>query len=270
MVSTTEFCLLGPLLVRVNGIVKPVQPGKQRAVLATLLLDANRIVSVDELAKTLWWSAPPPSAKVTIQNYVKRLRHALGEVGGARISTQPHGYRISVDSHELDLLQFEDLLAAARSCIRSTSWADAVLKASSALALWRDQALADVESDLLARRDVPRLAELRMQAAEMRIEAELHLGRQAEAIGELRQLVAASPLWERLYALLMLALYYDGRPADALAAYQQARRVLVDELGTEPGVELRRLHQQILSLNPVLSAPPAPWLVAVGLGGGTP
>jgi DNA-binding SARP family transcriptional activator len=267
MVPTMEFCLLGPLLVRADGVVRPVQPGKQRVVLATLLLDANRIVSVDELAQTLWWSAPPPSAKVTIQNYVKRLRHALGEVGGARISTQPHGYRISVASDELDLLRFEGLLAAARCCIRNASWVDAIGKASAALALWRDQALADVESDLLARRDVPRLAELRLQAAEVRIEAELHVGRQAEAIGELRQLIAASPFWERLYALLMLALYYDGRPADALAVYQQARRVLADELGTAPGIELRRLHQQILSVNPALSAPAAPWLVEVGSAG---
>ncbi len=267
MVPKMEFGLLGPLLVRVNAIAKPVQPGKQRTVLAALLLDANRIVSVDELAEILWWSAPPPSAKVTIQNYVKRLRHALGEAGGARISTQPRGYRMSVDPGELDVLRFEALLAAARTAIRNVSWADAVGKASSALALWRDEALADVESEFLAQRDVPRLAEMRLQAAEMRIEAELHLGRQAEVIGELRQLIAANPFWERLYALLMLALYYDGRAPDALAVYQHARRLLVEELGTEPGTELRELHQQILSLNPALSAPAAPWLAAVASGG---
>lgn len=267
MVLRMEFCLLGPLLVRADGTVMPVQPGKQRALLAALLLDANRIVSVDELAETLWGSTPPPSARVTIQNYVKRLRHALGEVGGARISTQPRGYRIRVDPGELDISRFEALLAAARSAIRNASWVDAAAQAGAALALWRDEALADVESELLAQREVPRLTEMRLQAAEVRINADLHLGRQADVIGELRQLVAASPLWERLYALLMLALYYDGRPAEALAVYQQARRLLLNELGTEPGSELRKLHQQILGLNPVLPAPEVRGLAAVGSAG---
>lgn len=264
-----EFCLLGPLLVRAGGVVMPVRPGKQRALLAALLLDANRIVSVDELTETLWGSMPPPSARVTIQNYVKRLRHALGEAGGARISTQPRGYRIAVNPGELDILRFEALLAAAWSAIRNASWVDAAAKAGAALALWRDEALADVESELLAQREIPRLTEMRLQAAEVRINADLHLGRQAEVIGELRQLVAASPLWERLHALLMLALYHDGRPAEALAVYQQARRLLVNEIGTEPGSELRKLHQQILGLNPILPASETRWLTAAGSGATT-
>ncbi len=265
MALRMDFCLLGPLLVRADGIVMPVRPGKQRALLAALLLDANRIVSVDKLAEILWGSAPPPSTRVTIQNYVKRLRHALGEVGRARITTQPRGYRIKVDPGELDVMQFEALLAAALSAIRNASWGTASAKAGAALALWRDEALVDVESELLAQREVPRLTEMRLQAAEARIYADLRLRRHADVIGELRQLITVSPLWERLYALLMLALYYNGRPAEALDVYQQARRQLVDELGAEPGSELRKVHQQILSFNPDLSAPEARWPGPVNL-----
>jgi DNA-binding SARP family transcriptional activator len=160
-----------------------------------------------------------------------------------------------VNPGELDVSRFEALLSASRTASRIGGWEHAAANAAAALALWRDEALADVESDLLIQRDVPRLAEMRMQAAALRVDADLHLGRYADVISELRQLIAVSPLWEHLHAQLMLALYSDGRPAEALAAYQHIRRVLVEELGTEPGTELRELHQQILSLNPVQLAP---------------
>jgi DNA-binding SARP family transcriptional activator len=263
-----EFCLLGPLLVRCDGVIFPVQRGKQRTVLAALLLDANRIVSVDELAGTLWGDRPPPSAHVTIQNYVKRLRQALGHAGRARITTQPRGYRIGVDPGELDVSRFEALLTASRTASRAGSWDQAAAQAAAALALWRDEALADVESDVLIQREVPRLAEMRLQAATLRIDADLHLGRYADVISELRQLITVSPLSERLHAQLMLALYSDGRPAEALAAYQHVRRVLVEELGTEPGMELRELHRQILSLNPVQLASEVSRLSPVGSNSG--
>jgi DNA-binding SARP family transcriptional activator len=244
-----EFGLLGPLLVRCDGMILPVHRGNERTVLAALLVEANRIVSVDELAETLWGDRPPRSARVTTQNYVKRLRQALGHAGHDRITTQPRGYRITVNPGELDVARFEGLLAAARTAVRAGSWDRAAEQASAALALWRDEPLADVESELLAQREVPRLVEMRMQAVAIRIDADLHLGRYADVISELRQLIAVSPLWERLHALLMVALYSDGRPAEALAAYRDARRVLAEELGTEPGVELRELHQQILSFD---------------------
>lgn len=263
-----EFFLLGPLLVRADGIALSVTPGKERAVLAALLLNANRIVSVDELAETLWGSAPPPSARVTIQNYVKRLRRALGEIGGTRISTHAGGYRVRVDRGELDVSRFEALLRTAQSAVRNAAWAEASASASAALALWRDKALADVDSVLLAQRYASRLTEMRLQATVSRIEADLHLGRQAEVIGELRQLIAAHPLSERQHALLMLALYSDGRPAEALAVYRQARRLLIDELGIEPGNELRQLHQQILSRNQALPDPGIKRLAVVGSAGG--
>jgi len=258
-VTGLEFCLLGPLVVRCGEAVVPVPAGKQRAVLAALLLNANRVVAVEELAETLWGATPPPSARVTVQNYVVRLRKALGDESRSRIGTRPRGYVISVAAGELDMTRFDLLLGAARQAARDGSWETAAARARAALALWRGEPLADVESDLLALRDVPRLADLRLQALETGIDADLHLGRHAEVTGELRRLVAAHPLREHLHALLMLALYREGRQAEALAAYQAARGVLIEELGTEPGRELRRLHEQILAGDPGLDLSGPQW-----------
>jgi DNA-binding SARP family transcriptional activator/tetratricopeptide (TPR) repeat protein len=255
MATGMEFCLLGPLVVRSGGAEVPVPRGKQRAVLAALLLNADHIVSMDEFAEILWGPAPPPSARVTVQNHVKRLRQSLGEAGGSRISTRPHGYAIRVDSGELDVTDFEGRLAAARAAAQDNSWDIAAAEGSAALTLWRGEPLADVDSELLALRDVPRLAELRLLALETRLDADVHRGRHSEVIGELRQLVAASPLRERLHALLMLALHRDGQQAEALAAYRAARRVLVAEVGIEPGPGLRKLHQQVLTACPALDFP---------------
>jgi len=210
------------------------------------------VVAVEELAATLWGTAPPPSARLTVQNYVLRLRKALGDADRSRIRTQPPGYVISVAAGELDLTRFEVLLGAARQAARGRSWDTAAAQARAALALWRGEPLADVESDLLAVRELPRLADLRLQALETRIDADLHLGQHAEVTGELRQLVDAHPLREHLHALLMLALYRDGRQAEALAEYQAARRILTEELGVEPGRELQGLHEQVLAADPVL------------------
>jgi DNA-binding SARP family transcriptional activator/Tfp pilus assembly protein PilF len=255
MATGTEFCLLGPLTVRFSGTVLPVARGKQRALLAALLLNANRVVSLDELADTLWASEPPASARVTVQNYIKRLRQALAATGEARISTQPGGYLMSVANGELDVTRFEALLSASCAAAREAAWQTAASQAGAALSLWRGEPLADVPSELLAQRQVPRLAELRMQALQARIEADLHLGRHAELVGELWQLTGAHPLREHLNALLMLALYRGGRQAEALAAYADARKVLITELGSEPGPELRELHQRILTADPALAVP---------------
>ena len=252
MATEMDFCLLGPLAVRCGGAMITVLPGKQRVVLATLLLNAGRPVRLDDLAEALWTSAPPPSGAVAVQNYVMRLRRALGEVGRDRIITQPRGYLIRVDAGELDVSRFEVLLAATRAAAKDRSWDQAAMRAREALELWRGEPLADVDSDVLAAREVPRLTELRLQALEIRLDADLHQGRHAEVIGELRQLAGAHPLRERLHSLLMLALYRDGRQAEALAAYLQARQVLVEELGTEPGAGLRELHQQVLTGDPAL------------------
>jgi DNA-binding SARP family transcriptional activator len=265
-----EFCLLGPLLVRQGGVVTPVTREKERAVLAALLLGAGRPVSLDELTETLWGSRPPQSARVTLQNYVRRLRKALADPGGSRISTLPHGYLMSVASDELDVSRFEALHNAARDAAREGAWELAAAQLRAALSLWRGEPLADVSSQLLALREVPRLTEMRLQAVEARINADLHLGSHGEVIGELRQLASVHPLRERLHALLMLALYRDGQQAEALAAYQRARRVLIDELGAEPGPELRRLEHQILTADPALETlPPLPAHSGPGLSSPT-
>jgi DNA-binding SARP family transcriptional activator/Tfp pilus assembly protein PilF len=250
-----EFCLLGPLIVRSGGAVVPIRQAKQRVLLAALLLAADRVVPVDALAEALWGSATPPSAQNTVRNYVKRLRDALGEAGRVRISSQPRGYLMRVSPDELDIRRFEVLLESAREAVRNGSWIRAADQASAALLLWRGEALADIDSDLLRQREVSRLAEMRLYAEEIRINAAVHLGRQAEVIGELRQHVSVNPLRERFHALLMLALYRDGRQAEALAAYQYAYRVLADELAAEPGIELRELHHRILTGEVAFGAP---------------
>ena len=254
MATGMEFGLLGPLTVRRGEMESPVPPGKQRVVLAALLLNANRLVGLNELAEALWGPRPPASARATMQNYVMRLRKSLGE---SRIATRPGGYLISVDRGELDVSRFETLLGSAREAGRDGLWEQAAGQAEAALALWRGEPLADVDSDLLALRERPRLTELRLQALETRIDADLHLGRASDVVGELRHLAGAHPLRERFHGLLMLALYRDGRQGEALAAYQDARRVLIDELGTEPGADLRELHQRILTADPALETPEA-------------
>lgn len=243
--------------MRIGGVMVSVQKGKQRAVLAALLLKPGRAVSLDELAETLWGPDPPPSARVTIQNYVMRLRKALGDGGSPRISTLSSGYAIQVEPGELDITRFEDLLGAATSAAREGRWQDAAERARSAVSLWRGDPLADVGSELLADREVPRLAEMRLRALETGHDADLNLGRHADVITGLRQLAACHPLRERLHAQLMLALCRDGRQAEALAAYQHARQVLIEELGTGPGPGLRELHQQILTGDPALVLPQA-------------
>jgi DNA-binding SARP family transcriptional activator len=267
-----EFCLLGPLMVRRGTAPVTVPRGKQRVILAMLLLNAGRVVRLEELAETLWASGPPPSGPVAVQNHVMRLRNALGDAGRGRIVTQPRGYLIRVEAGELDASRFETLLRAAREAAGDRSWDQAATHAREALRLWRGDPLADVDSELLTARAAPRLAELRLQTLEIRIDADLHRGQHAQVIVELQQLADAYPLRERLHGQLMLALYRDGRQAEALAAYQQARRALVEELGTEPGPELRQLHQQILAADPALArtASAAPAVVAAAPGGPAP
>jgi DNA-binding SARP family transcriptional activator len=247
MTAAMEFGLLGPVLVRRGDAELPVAAGKQRAVLAALLLAAGRVVPADELAGVLWGGAPPASARVSVQNYVARLRQALGEAGRARIQTRPGGYRIQVEAGELDVARFEDLARAARAAARDGSWDEAAGLARSALAQWRGEPLADAGSELLLAREAPRLTELRRQVLATRLEADLQAGRLDEVIAELRVLTVDFPLRERLHGLLMLALARAGRPGDALAAYGRARRALVAELGAEPGAELQRLHQLVLA-----------------------
>ncbi len=251
-----EFGLLGPLMVRRGESTVPIPAGHQRLLLAALLLKANQVMSADELAELLWAADLPATARKTLHNYVKRLRHALGDTDHSRIATQPEGYLISVGSGELDVTQFAALHGQARVSARRGAWPLASAQLRSALALWRGEALTDVPCDPLLTQERLLLGEMRVQALEDRIDADLHVGLHDEVIVELRKLASAEPLRERLHALLMLALYRAGRRADSLAVYRDARRVLVSELAIEPGVELRQLHERIQRADPALALQP--------------
>jgi DNA-binding SARP family transcriptional activator len=246
-----EFGLLGPLLVRAEERSIAISAGKQRVLLAALLLAVNQVVAIDKLAEALWQGSPPETARVTLQNYIMRLRHTLGPTGYERIVSRPAGYLIEVRRGELDVAQFAELQSAGIVAARAGAWESASSQLAAALRLWRGQPLADVQSPLLVA-EVPRLAEMRLAALESRIDADLHLGRHREVTAELAALAAAEPLRERVHELLMLALYRSGQQAAALAAYRQARRRLVDELGVEPGPALRELNQRILQSDPTL------------------
>ena len=268
MQTRVEFCLLGPLIVRSGDGVLPIPHGKQRILLAVLLAHAGEVIPVDELAELLWEGRPPLSARVTLQNYVKRLRQALGPAGQARLRTHRPGYLMEAGADEVDLLRFDARCGAGHAAARRGDWAGAAAQLRAALSLWRGQPFGGVPSGPLALAEGPRLEEMRIDALEARIDAEMHLGGHSEVITELRHLIAAQRLRERPRSLLMLALYRAGRPAEALAEYRDARRTLVQELGLEPGPRLRQLHQQILSADPGLdlaaSGPRWPRAVAPG------
>jgi DNA-binding SARP family transcriptional activator len=246
-----EFGLLGPLLVRSGDAPVQVSAGKHRVLLAALLLQANQVVAAGDLASAIWQDSPPETVRATLQNYVMRLRRALGPAGYERILSRPAGYLIEIHPGELDVAQFAELQGSGLAAARADAWEDAAERLTSALQLWRGQPLADVPSALLEA-EVARLAEMRLVALETRIDAHLHLGRHQEVTAELAALATAEPLRERVHELLMVALYRSGRQAAALAAYQNARRHLVDELGIDPGPGLRELNQRILQADPAL------------------
>ncbi len=238
-----EFRLLGPVEVRGDdGERVPLGGRRPRALLALLLLNANRPVATDRLIDAVWGEAPPASVRGALQVHVHALRKALGR---DRIVTEPPGYLARVEEGELDADRFARLVEAG-------SFAEA-------LTLWRGPALADLASEDFARADAARLDEARLSAQEAHIAAELDAGRHDALAGELEALVAAHPHRERLRAQQMLALYRAGRQTDALAAYRDARAAL-DELGLEPSGELRSLEQRILrqdpDLLPAAAAPP--------------
>jgi DNA-binding SARP family transcriptional activator len=247
-----EFGLLGPLLVRDGAADLAVSAPRQRVLLAALLLKAGRVVGVDELAEALWADRPPRNAAGAIHTAVLRLRSTLGPAGAELVLTRPPGYLIDVGDEALDLLRFEVLAGSGQAAAAAGQWEQAAGALREALGLWRGEPLADVSSPLLRAREVPPLTERHLSVLASRIDADLNLGRHEEVAGELRQLAAAHPLRERFHAQLMLALYRAGRQAEALGAYQEARRLLAEELGVDPGPELRRLHQQILEADPVL------------------
>jgi DNA-binding SARP family transcriptional activator len=240
-----DFRLLGPLEVLEHDRVLALGGGRQRSLLAVLLLHANEVVSNDRLIDALWGQSPPPTAAKTVQVYVSRLRKELGE---GRLVTRAPGYLLTVERSELDLRRFEQLLGEAREADPASA-ADLLRRA---LALWRGPALADLAYEAFVQNEIARLEELRWAALEQRIDADLACGRHAELVGELEGLIAEHPLRERLRYQLMLALYRSSRQAEALDAYRTARRELAERLGLEPGEELKRLEQAILQHDPAL------------------
>jgi DNA-binding SARP family transcriptional activator len=244
--SHVEFRILGRLEVVDDGRVVPVERQRARAVLGFLLLHANEAVSAERLIDEVWGPEPTKSAAASLQNYVSHLRKALGrEV----LVTEAGGYVLRVDPERFDLTRFERLVADAR---RSAPQARAE-KLRAALALWRGPALEDLAFESFAQPEIRRLEELRLEATEERIDAELATGGGAELVGELETLIEQQPLRERLRGQLMRALYVTGRQADALEAYRDARRMLRDELGLDPSDELRELEQAILRHDPSLA-----------------
>jgi DNA-binding SARP family transcriptional activator/class 3 adenylate cyclase len=242
-----RFRLLGPL--EAYGESGPLALGghKQRMVLAVLLLNAERVVSTDQLLAALWDEEPPKTAATSLQNFISQLRKLLGH---ETLVTQPPGYVLRVPPQQIDVHLFADRVEAARTA----DPADRVDALRASLNLWRGPPLADFTYERFAESEIGRLDELRLAAIEQRIDAEIELGLHADVIGELEGLVAENPLRERLPFLLMLALYRSGRQAEALQVYQKARRTLLDELGLEPSPALQELHTSIIRQDSSLRA----------------
>lgn len=247
---TLELRVLGPLEARVAGASVELGPPKQRALLAHLLVRANEAVPVARLVDELWPEAPPEQAPHAIAVYVSRLRKVLGDP--ARLRGGLQAFELRLEPGELDLVRFRAHVAEARALLAEDP-AAAAARLRESLSLWRGRALADLGDETAVRDLVLELEEERLQATELRIEAELGEGRHAGLVPELERLLAEHPAREALYRQLMLALYRSGRQADGLEAFRRARRRLGDELGVEPGPALRELEAAILRQDPSLA-----------------
>jgi DNA-binding SARP family transcriptional activator len=250
-----EFRVLGPVEAIVDGRPVPLPAAKPRALLADLLLNRNRVVSVDRLVDDLWGEEPPETATKALQGYVSQLRKALG---ADRLLTKPPGYSLRVDDAELDLARFELFVREGRELLAAGDSKAAAKRFHEALDLWRGPPFAEFHAEPFARDAGARLEDARLAALEERIEADLALGRHARLVAELEQLVASEPLRERPRGQLMLALYRSGRQADALELYRKTRETLSEELGIEPSLELQELERRMLQHDPALERARAP------------
>ncbi|MGH3082927.1 MAG: ATP-binding protein [Gaiellaceae bacterium] len=261
-----EFHVLGPLEVVRQGRALQIGAGKQRALLAVLLLHANEVVSTDRLIDELWGARPPATAPKIVQGYVSQLRKAFAAqsdgdepASGGRdlLLTRAPGYVLRLEQGQLDVERFEALSAKGRAALAAGAAHDASNFLREALDLWRGPALADFAFDAFAQEEIARLEELHLATLEERIDADLALGRHADLVPELEALVGRHPLRERPRGQLMVALYRCGRQAEALQVYQETRRALVQELGLEPSRGLQELEQEILRQDSSLDLPPA-------------
>ncbi|HYY74448.1 MAG TPA: BTAD domain-containing putative transcriptional regulator, partial [Solirubrobacterales bacterium] len=258
-----EFRVLGPVEIVRNGVARRIGSPIQRTLLALLLMHANEVVSTDRIVDVLW-PDNPPEARRKLWFHVSKLRGMLQpggaeDVPGGMLGTGPTGYTLRIDLDRLDAARLERLTRSARAVLQDEP-ARAAELLRRALALWRGTPFADVLHEDAVSSEVARLDELRLEALEDRLEADLALGRAGELVPELEALVAEHPFREHLRAQLMLALYRAGRQAEALAAYRQARRTLVEEHGIEPSEGLRELHRRMLGHDPILAGrrPPPP------------
>jgi DNA-binding SARP family transcriptional activator/Tfp pilus assembly protein PilF len=270
-----KFRLLGPLEIRVDDDWRGIGAPKWRAVLAALLISSGHVVSTGTLISEVWGDDEPAKAANLVSIYVLRLRRLLGDKDGTVLVTRSPGYQLRLGPDDTDVQVFESMVRDGRRSLAAGDCAKAAQQLAEALALWRGSALADVPRSDLVAAEADRLAELRLDAAELRVTAELACGGHAEAVPELRRLLATHPLREGLWVLLMRALNGSGRHAEALDAYGQARAVIADELGVDPGPELRRLYAELLAEDAAAdTAGPAGVIAAgtvhVGPAGGAP
>ncbi|MFJ8623998.1 AfsR/SARP family transcriptional regulator [Kitasatospora sp. NPDC093550] len=258
-----EFRLLGPEEVLCGDQAVAISAAKHRAVLSLLLLRSGRVVSTEDLIDGLWGAEPPKTARTTLHNYIRRLRGILGDRGADLLRTRPGGYSLGLESHRLDVHEFEELVRRADGAQTAGDLPAASELLRRALRLWRGRALEGTASRYLAEVEAPRLDEARRSAFEALMDVDLRLGRHAALLGEMRRELEREPLRERLRAQYMLALYRADRRADALDAYREGRRLLVRELGLEPGPELAETERAILADSPGLRSPAAAGATAV-------
>jgi predicted ATPase/DNA-binding SARP family transcriptional activator len=247
-----DFRILGPLEVLDEGHRVALGGSKQRALLALLLLHRGETLGTERLIDELWGERPPAAAAKSVQVHVSRLRKALAPAGCGLIVTREHGYELAIDRELVDAERFERLMAEGRDELAVGHAENAAAALEEALSLWRGRPLDDLAYERFAQGEIARLEQLRLSALEQLIEAKLALGRHAELVAQLETLVSEHPYRERLWGQLMLALYRCERQADALQAYQNARRMMVEELGLEPGERLRELERAILAQDPAL------------------
>jgi DNA-binding SARP family transcriptional activator/ABC-type branched-subunit amino acid transport system substrate-binding protein len=245
-----DFRVLGPLEVIDGGEPLSLGGARQRAVLAYLVLEANRVVPTERLIDQIWGDEPPDAARQALFAYVSRLRKLLGP---GRIQARPPGYVLRAERREVDALRFTDLVDEAH---RASADREAVAaRLAEALELWRGATLSDLAGYDALRPAIARLEELRLAALEDRMQADIDLGRHRETVPQLEALTREHPLRERLWSQLMVALYRSGRQADALAAFHRARRTLLEELGIDPSPPLAQLHERVLRQDPALALP---------------
>jgi DNA-binding SARP family transcriptional activator len=251
-----RWAVLGQVMATMDGRVLPLGPPQQRGALAYLLINANLLISPDQLVQALWGTAAPASARTQVYGYVSRLRRAVGPGADDILTGGPAGYRLTAAAGDLDVAEFTGLIGQARAAVAGGQPAEAAERYRAALARWTGAALSGAAGAYVASAAL-RLEEQRLVAVEELTDVELGLDRHATLVPQLQALVAANPLRERLVGQLMLALYRGGRQAEALAVFGRYRRTLGDEHGLDPGARLAELHESIIRADRGLLALPS-------------